>query len=170
MYCLASLLLVLAGTSGVSVDPDMQTDALQDAPLRAEEGDAMFVFPSMQMARSSMVSYSSCRTGLRAVWAGVHQSSRASDWGKPQPVFHLCSHFPVVRREKPIYDLQKELNFRPSQYVWSSGPDQTKKISKTRKKQMFNTWSILSRINYCVMTHSTEHPVATTSLASVPGP
>ena len=69
MYCLASLLLLLPAASGVSVDPDMQTDALQDAPLRAEEGEAMFVFPSMQMARSSMVSYSSCRTGLRAVWA-----------------------------------------------------------------------------------------------------
>ena len=58
MRCLASLLLLLAGASGVSVDPDMQRDLLQDAPLRAEEGEAMFVFPSMQMARSSMVSSS----------------------------------------------------------------------------------------------------------------
>ena len=77
MRCLASLLLLLAGASGVSVDPDMQRDPLQDAPLRAEEGEAMFVFPSMQMARSSMVSYRSCKTGLRVVWAGgiLHWSS-----------------------------------------------------------------------------------------------
>ena len=55
MRCLPCLLLLWGGARAVSVDPDMQRDPLQDAPLRAEEGEALFVFPSMQMARSSMV-------------------------------------------------------------------------------------------------------------------